>query len=104
MNEFNEDGFIIGTMTQSFSRLNSFYSGCRREWYEHYIKCAPSRPGFFGQYGGFNHEIIEKYAKGELSIFELSQYYEDHFSNFLRQDFQRSSRNESLNQKQNLES
>lgn len=80
MNEYNAEDFIISQMRWSFSRLNSFDTGCRYEWYKHYIECEPAKQGFFGAYGGFCHKCLEKYAKGELSLFDISQYYEDNFT------------------------
>lgn len=65
-------------MTWSFSRLNAFYT-CPYEFYLHYIECNKASENFFGQFGSFIHSILEKYAKGELNIFEISQYYEDNF-------------------------
>lgn len=73
-----EMDFLLDSMTWSFSRLNSFYN-CPYEWYLHYVQCNESENGFFSEYGSFMHKIIEKYAKGELSLFELNQYYEDNF-------------------------
>ena len=32
------------------------------------------------------HKILEKYEKGELSLFELNQYYEDHFDDEIPHD------------------
>lgn len=80
MNEFNCEDFIISTMRWSFSRLNSFDSGCKYEWYRHYIECEPSKQGFFGAFGGFCHKCLEKYSNGELDLFDISQYYEDNFA------------------------
>ena len=65
-------------MTWSFSRLNAFYN-CTYEFYLHYIECNKSENGFFGEYGSLIHKILEKYEKGELSLFELNEYYEEHF-------------------------
>lgn len=76
MNE--ELDFILDTMTWSFSRLNSFYN-CPYEWKLHYIECNKSENGFFGEYGSFMHEILEKYAKGEIDLFGLNDYYEELF-------------------------
>ena len=67
-------------MTQSFTRLNSFDHGCRYEWKRHYIDCEPTKQGFYGASGGFAHSILEKYAKGELDIWDLSPYFEEHFA------------------------
>ena len=71
--------FIIDTMMWSFSRLNSFYN-CPHEWYETYIMCQKGEDGFFGEFGTCCHSVLEKYAKGEVSIFEISQAYEDQFA------------------------
>lgn len=79
MNEFTEDGFVIGTMKWSFSRLNSYYSGCPYEFKKHYIDCEPSKQGFYGSAGGFAHSVLEKYAKGELDAWDTSPYFEEHF-------------------------
>jgi CRISPR/Cas system-associated exonuclease Cas4 (RecB family) len=65
-------------MTWSFSRLNSYYT-CPYEFYLHYIECNKGINNFFGQFGTLIHTVLEKYAKNELSIFEISQYYEDNF-------------------------
>ena len=75
----NELDFLLDTMTWSFSRLNSFYN-CPYEWKLRYIDCNKSENGFFGEYGSLIHKILEKYEKGELSLFELNDYYEEHFS------------------------
>ena len=72
-------------MTWSFSRLNSFYN-CRYEWKLRYIDCNKSENGFFGEYGSLIHKILEKYEKGELSLFELNDYYEEHFSESVPHD------------------
>lgn len=74
----SEDRFIIDCMVWSFSRLNSFYT-CPYEWYLHYIQCSKGLNNFFGQYGSFMHKILEMYAKDEITLFELSMYYEEHF-------------------------
>lgn len=70
--------FLLDTMTWSFSRLNSYYT-CPYEWNLHYILCNKASNNFFGQFGSFIHKILEMYAKSELSLFDISQYYEDNF-------------------------
>ena len=77
-----DDRFIIDTFTWSFSRLGAFYN-CPYEFYLRYVECNKSEEGFFGQYGKFIHEILEMYIKGELSIFDISQYYEDNFDKYV---------------------
>ena len=68
--------FIIDTMLFSFSRCN--YS-CLYEFYLHYIMCNDGIASFFGQFGTYCHLILQRYAEGTLSLFELAPYYEDHF-------------------------
>lgn len=77
--------FILDTMTWSFSRLNSFYN-CPYEWYEKYIECQMGENGFFGEFGGCCHKVLEKYEKGEISIFEISEEYERLFSEMVVHD------------------
>ena len=74
--ERSYNNFLIDTMTFSFSRIN--YS-CLYEFYLHYIQCNSSENSFFSQYGTFAHKILERYANGELGLFDLAGYYEDHF-------------------------
>lgn len=88
MNEYDEDAFIIGTMTQSFSRLNSFYI-CPYEWHKNYIDCEKKEGSAQAQSGSLMHEILEKYAKNELTIFDLSVYYMDNFDKKVTYDFPR---------------
>lgn len=81
----DELDFLLDTMTWSFSRLNSYYN-CSYEWRLHYLECNKSENGFFGEYGSLIHTILEKYAKGELSLFDLNQYYEEHFNECIPHD------------------
>lgn len=80
-----EELFVMDTMTWSFSRLNSYYN-CAYEWYLHYLECSKSENGFFGEYGSLIHKILEKYIKGELSLFDLNQYYEENFNESVPHD------------------
>lgn len=81
----SDDRFVIDTFVWSFSRLNSFYT-CPYEFWLHYIQSNKGCNSFFGQFGSFVHKILEMYAKEELSLFELSQYYEDNFFEFVTYD------------------
>lgn len=80
-----EELFVMDTMTWSFSRLNSYYN-CAYEWYLHYLECSKVENGFFGEYGSLIHKILEKYIKGELSLFDLNQYYEENFNEQIPHD------------------
>lgn len=69
-------------MVWSFSRLNSFDT-CPYEWKRNYIDCEKKANNFYAQYGSLMHEILEKYEKEELSIFEISQFYEDNYDKYI---------------------
>lgn len=77
--------FIIDNMLWSFSRLNSFYN-CPYEWYEKYIMCQYGDTNFFSEFGTCCHETLEKYAKGQISLFEISETYEKEFEKTVRCD------------------
>lgn len=70
--------FIIDTMNWSYSRLTA-YNQCSYLFYLKYIECNEGEENFFSQYGSFIHKILEKYEKGELSLFELCDYYEENY-------------------------
>lgn len=71
--------FLISFMIWSFSRLNSYYH-CPYEWKMKYLCGKYGAGSAMAQHGSFVHEIFEKYFKGELGIFELPIYYEDHYN------------------------
>ena len=50
MSEYNEDSFVIGTMTYSFSRLNSYFT-CPYEWHRVYVDCYDKENSAMAQYG-----------------------------------------------------
>lgn len=65
-------------MEWSFSRLNS-YIQCPWQFYLTYIECKPREGGFFGEYGSWGHEILEKYAKNEIEIYEMADLYQTNY-------------------------
>lgn len=74
-----DNSFVISTMQWSFSRINNFYSGCPREWKAHYIDCEETCDSFDGQAGSAAHETLEAFFKGEISEFEMSDYFADKY-------------------------
>lgn len=74
----NNTRFIIDTMQWSYSRLTA-YNQCPYSFYLKYVECNKGDENFYAQYGSFVHKILEKYAKDELSLFDLSSYYEEHY-------------------------
>lgn len=75
----NDYKFIIDNMVWSYTRLNGYYE-CPYEWLHHYIEQDYMElDGFFSQFGTFCHTLIERYIKGEIPIYEISNYYESDF-------------------------
>lgn len=75
-----DNNFIIDNMTWSFSRINSFYGGCKKEWNEKYVECLDSCSSFDGQAGGVAHETFEAYFNGEIDEYDMASYFEDLYS------------------------
>jgi len=66
-------------MVWSFSRLNSYYH-CPYEWKLKYLYGMYGIGSAMAQHGGFVHKIHELYFKGQLDLFDLPIYYEDHYA------------------------
>lgn len=69
---------IISDFTWSYSRIQSFFS-CRYQFFLRYILGLREQPLFFSDYGGFIHQIMEQYLRGELAEQDLSLHYLSHF-------------------------
>ena len=86
----DERRFVIDTMTWSFSRLNSF-DNCKYEWLQRYIE--EPRENILGscyaQFGSLCHELLEEYAKGEVSLWDLPILYEERFPDEVTEYFPR---------------
>lgn len=80
----NSYDFIIDSWRWSFSRVNY---NCLKELKMSYIDCEDKVESAHGQFGGFCHTILEKYFKGELDLFELPQFYMDHFDEYVTLPF-----------------
>lgn len=82
----NPYSFMLDGMRWSFSRL-SCYARCSYNFYLDYIKKVDKEQNAFAQYGTFVHELLEKYAKNELLIFELLDEYKEKFTMNVTHDF-----------------
>lgn len=76
----------IENMVWSFSRVNSV-GQCPYSFYKYYIEEQPADPNCFAQFGTICHETLEKYLKGELDMFSVSQYYQDNYPEIVTCDF-----------------
>ena len=66
---------ILDSMRFSFSSVNA-YATCPKMFYLTYIKKADKVQNAFAEWGTWGHYLLEKYYKGELELFELSEIYE----------------------------
>ena len=69
-------------MLWSFSRVNSLKK-CRYSWEKTYIEGEEGEPNAFSQFGNLSHKIWEMYLKGELDMFAASQYFQDHYDEYV---------------------
>lgn len=60
----------------SYSRVST-YNTCPHAYKLRYIDKQTEDSNVFSQYGTFCHEILEKYAKNEVAIFELVELYRE---------------------------
>ena len=71
----------------SYSSVNS-YENCPKGFFLNYIqKSTPKVQNAFAEWGSFIHELLERYFKGELEFFELSQIYEDEYADKIKEKF-----------------
>lgn len=68
----------VKSMVWSFSRLNGFH-GCKHSWYRTYILKEKGEGNSFAEYGSMVHEIFERYANGELEVYELVDEFDKQY-------------------------
>ena len=54
-----------------------------------YIDDEPGVRNAFAEYGTFVHSVLEKYYKGKISLFDLAEYYKDHYDENVTVEFPR---------------
>ncbi len=70
----------------SFSKLSSFHN-CKYGYYLTYIEHHKGITNCFASYGLFVHSIMERYAKGELSLWDLPKIYKEEFTTAVPEEF-----------------
>lgn len=78
--------FILDDMRWSFSSLST-YDRCPYNFLLNYIEKKDNEQNGFAQFGSFCHELLEKYARGDLMVFELQSEYEEGFGGNVTLDF-----------------
>lgn len=80
------DDFILDGMRWSFSSVSS-YNQCPQGFKYGYIDALPKVGNAFSDWGSYMHSILERYFKGELEFFELSQVYVNQYTNNIQHKF-----------------
>ena len=77
----------ISEMVFSFSRCHMFEE-CKYEWYLNYLlkdengkRIYESEQNFYGAYGNFCHELLQKILNKEITIEEAVEIYQNDFDN-----------------------
>lgn len=70
----------------SFSRISTF-ENCPYEFKLIYIDNVVGESNVFAEYGTFIHSILEKLYKGKLTVFDLVDYYDEHYQEKVVSDF-----------------
>lgn len=78
----NEIAYMVAVdnMTWSFSRANSFDSGCKWCWYKGYIEGNRGEGNVFAEFGSLVHNMIEDIYDGKLMIWDVMDYYVEEFN------------------------
>lgn len=63
----------------SFSSVNN-YCTCPYGFKLSYIDKLPKINNAFAEFGGFVHSLLERFFRGEVEFFELSQLYQDEYN------------------------
>lgn len=85
-NRSKDYSFILDGMRWSFSSVNC-YSNCPKCFELSYLEPVPKVNNAFAEWGSFCHSILERYYKGEVELFELSDIYEREYENHVKAKF-----------------
>lgn len=71
----------------SYSKLKSFYN-CKYYYYiNYYEKSLPVESHGTSEFGSLMHEILEKYSRNELQIYDLLDYYKENYNKEIKSSF-----------------
>lgn len=70
-----QNDFILDGMRWSYSSVNT-YNTCPQAFRLGYLDALPRVDNAFSDWGTFMHSLMERYFKGEVEFFELSQLYQ----------------------------
>lgn len=71
----------------SFSKIKNF-NNCKSAYFRNYFLNDKDKiSNGTSEFGTFSHEILEKYAKKELEVYEVLSYYLEHYDENVKSDF-----------------
>lgn len=73
-----KNDFILDGMRWSYSSVNT-YDTCPQAFRLGYLDALPRVDNAFSDWGTFMHSLMERYFKGEVEFFELSQLYQQEY-------------------------
>lgn len=82
----NDFSFILDNMKFSYSSASS-YMTCPYGFRLTYIDAEERINNAFSDFGNLVHHTLELYFKGELETWDLSKYYQEHYSEYLQNPF-----------------
>jgi len=74
----NDYGIILDNMRYSYSSANCFNT-CKYCFYLTYIEAKERSKNFFSDFGLLMHSAIEEHFKGNITSWDLPQYYKDNY-------------------------
>ena len=72
----------LDVMKYSFSSVSSFET-CPYGFKLTYLDAVPRESNFFSVFGSYCHDILEKFFRGELEVWDLADYYEENYTKFM---------------------
>jgi len=78
----SEYGFILDNMRWSFSSVSSFET-CPLGFKYNYIEAEDRIGNFYSDFGLLVHDVLEKFFNKEIQIYEMVEYYEEHYKDFM---------------------
>lgn len=78
--------FVLDDFVWSFSRIEKFFQ-CAKNFELQYIKELKGLKGAYAEFGNLCHDCLEKYAKGKLAEYELSEFYINNFDKYVKAKF-----------------
>lgn len=82
----SQHDFLLDGIRWSYSSVNT-YNTCPQAFRLGYLDTLPKVNNAFAEWGTYMHALMERYFRGELEFFELSQAYVDGYEEGIKCDF-----------------